>query len=317
MLHFLLAWTIALGSLGLFASGFFFPEIRRKNDLIWSGIGLFYALVMFVDSGRLRGGMILEELASVILIVWLCAQMLQQRRRLVPADKRTPIPNSMESWKTFFKDGWGRLQLAFSDPDSLELVYEEEGTSLLDISQISAAIAGLFKKEEGDRTVAPSTIQAEDEWESEPQASETSAPAEEIPPTTVESSAVPPPEVSPEEPSATTETVVEEEASPAPGEAENPAPAIEDTAEGNAEEPLCNAETASPPSSNQDTQEMPEEANPSPVETSPEIAADSASEHEETSAPAIEDGEISDNPPEDAAKEKRGEEDWPPSDPPT
>jgi hypothetical protein len=317
MLHFLLAWTIALGSLGLFASGFFFPEIRRKNDLIWSGIGLFYALVMFVDSGRLRGGMILEELASVVLIVWLCAQMLQQRRRLVPADKQTPIPKSMESWKTFFKDGWGRLQLAFSDPDSLELVYEEEGTSLLDISQISAAIAGLFKKGEGDRTVAPSTVQSEDEWESEPTDSETSVPAAEIPPTTVESnSAASPPEVPSAEPSATTETVVEEP-SPAPGEAESSAPVIEDIAEGNAEEPPSNAETVSPPNANQDAHGLSEAENPSPVEVSPEIAADPASEREETSAPAIDTVEISDNPPEDAAKEKRGEEDWPPSDPPT
>jgi hypothetical protein len=293
MLHFLLAWTIALGSLGLFASGFFFPEIRRKNDLIWSGIGLFYALVMFVDSGRLRGGMILEELASVVLIVWLCAQMLQQRRRLVPADKQTPIPKSME------------------------LVYEEEGTSLLDISQISAAIAGLFKKGEGDRTVAPSTVQSEDEWESEPTDSETSVPAAEIPPTTVESnSAASPPEVPSAEPSATTETVVEEP-SPAPGEAESSAPVIEDIAEGNAEEPPSNAETVSPPNANQDAHGLSEAENPSPVEVSPEIAADPASEREETSAPAIDTVEISDNPPEDAAKEKRGEEDWPPSDPPT
>jgi hypothetical protein len=163
MLHSLLAWTMGLGSLGLFASGFFLPEIRRKNDLIWSGIGLFYALVMTVDSGRLRGGMILEELASVILIVWFALQILQQRRRNTPLEKRTPLPNSTETWTTFLKEGWGRLQQSFSDPDALEALFaQEEEDSLIDISKLSATITGLFKKGEPERGSAPasSTLKA-------------------------------------------------------------------------------------------------------------------------------------------------------------
>jgi hypothetical protein len=155
MLHSLLAWTMGLGSLGLFASGFFLPEIRRKNDLIWSGIGLFYALVMTVDSGRLRGGMILEELASVILIVWFALQILKQRRRSTPPEKLTPLPNSMETWTTFLKTGWGRLQQSFSDPDALETLFaEEEEDSLIDISKLSATITGLFNKGDTERPVS-------------------------------------------------------------------------------------------------------------------------------------------------------------------
>lgn len=153
MLHSLLAWTMGLGSLGLFASGFFLPEIRRKNDLIWSGIGLFYALVMTVDSGRLRGGMILEELASVILIVWFALQILKQRRRSAPPEKLTPLPNSMETWTTFLKEGWGRLQKSFSDPDALEALFaEEDEDSLIDISKLSATITGLFNKGNTERS---------------------------------------------------------------------------------------------------------------------------------------------------------------------
>jgi Ycf66 protein N-terminus len=157
MLHSLLAWTMGLGSLGLFASGFFLPEIRRKNDLIWSGIGLFYALVMTVDSGRLRGGMILEELASVILIVWFALQILQQRRRNAPSEKLTPLPNSMETWTTFLKEGWSRLQQSFSDPDALEALYAgEEEDSLLDIGKLSATITGFFKKGDSERPASVS-----------------------------------------------------------------------------------------------------------------------------------------------------------------
>jgi hypothetical protein len=176
MLHSLLAWTMGLGSLGLFASGFFLPEIRRKNDLIWSGIGLFYALVMTVDSGRLRGGMVLEELASVILIVWFALQILKQRRRSAPPEKLTPLPNSMESWTTFLKDGWGRLQQSFSDPDALEALFaEEDEDSLIDISKLSATITGLFKKGDTEQasasassapTTAVGSTDAED-WEDE------------------------------------------------------------------------------------------------------------------------------------------------------
>jgi hypothetical protein len=158
MLHSLLAWTMGLGSLGLFASGFFLPEIRRKNDLIWSGIGLFYALVMTVDSGRLRGGMILEELASVILIVWFALQILKQRRRSVPPEKLTPLPNSMETWTTFLKEGWGRLQQSFSDPDALEALFaQEDEDTLIDISKLSASLTGLFKKGDAERVSTPAS----------------------------------------------------------------------------------------------------------------------------------------------------------------
>uniref|UniRef100_A0ACD5GY64 Ycf66 family protein n=1 Tax=Desertifilum tharense IPPAS B-1220 TaxID=1781255 RepID=A0ACD5GY64_9CYAN len=33
----------------------FFPEVYRKGDFIWSGVGLFYALVLWVCAGQIRG----------------------------------------------------------------------------------------------------------------------------------------------------------------------------------------------------------------------------------------------------------------------
>jgi hypothetical protein len=222
MLHSLLAWTMGLGSLGLFASGFFLPEIRRKNDLIWSGIGLFYALVMAVDSGWLRGGMVIEELASVILIVWFVLQILYHRRLSTSPEKLTPLPNSMETWKTFLKEGWGRMQQSFSDPDALEALFKtEEEDSLLDINKLSAAVTGLFNKGESERP-APATTPSPpssdsstegDDWEEEEATSSETAsatPADTTTTTVAETADTPETEVTTEAPAAETQPISEE-----------------------------------------------------------------------------------------------------------
>ncbi|MBW4552337.1 MAG: hypothetical protein KME35_14695 [Aphanocapsa sp. GSE-SYN-MK-11-07L] len=96
MLTYLLVWIVALGSLGIYLTAFFFPELHRKNDLIWSGVGLFYALVLWVYSDRIRGGFLLGQTAGVALLVWLGWQTWQLRRELTPADLKTPIPADLK-----------------------------------------------------------------------------------------------------------------------------------------------------------------------------------------------------------------------------
>jgi hypothetical protein len=73
MLAYVLALVIALGSLAIYMTAFFFPEVHRKEDFIWSGVGLFYALVLWVCAGRITGGVLLGQMASVALLglVWL------------------------------------------------------------------------------------------------------------------------------------------------------------------------------------------------------------------------------------------------------
>ena len=73
MLAYVLALVVGLGSLAIYISAFFFPEIHRKNDFIWSGVGLFYALVLWVFAPRISGGLLLGHVASVALVglVWL------------------------------------------------------------------------------------------------------------------------------------------------------------------------------------------------------------------------------------------------------
>ncbi|QSJ16709.1 hypothetical protein JYQ62_34360 [Nostoc sp. UHCC 0702] len=99
MLAYILALVVGLGSLALYISAFFFPEIHRKNDFIWSGVGLFYALVLWVFAQRISGGLLLGHVASVALLVWFGWQTLSLRRQTTPQLQQTPVP-SPETVKT-------------------------------------------------------------------------------------------------------------------------------------------------------------------------------------------------------------------------
>lgn len=94
MLAYILALAVALGSLGIYLAAFFFPEIHRKYDFIWSGVGLFYALVLWVCAGRITGGLLLGQLAGVALLGWSVTQTLQLRRQLTPTTGQTELPSA-------------------------------------------------------------------------------------------------------------------------------------------------------------------------------------------------------------------------------
>lgn len=79
MLAYILAIAVALGSLSLYTAAFLLPEVHRKYDLVWSGVGLFYGLVLWVCAGRITGGVLLGQIASVSLIGWFGWQTLEMR----------------------------------------------------------------------------------------------------------------------------------------------------------------------------------------------------------------------------------------------
>ncbi len=89
MLTFLLALVVGLGSLALYLAAFFYPELHRKGDLVWSGVGLFYALVLWICAERITGGVLLGQMASVSLIGWLGWQTLLARSGQTPAELRS------------------------------------------------------------------------------------------------------------------------------------------------------------------------------------------------------------------------------------
>jgi Ycf66 protein N-terminus len=115
MLNHLLAGVVALGSLVLFLSGFFFPEVQRKPDLAWSGVALLYALLLFAEGDRTPSGALLGHIASVALILWFGWQMLQQRRQFASVEEQTVIPNSWEALTPFLKESWGRMMVTYGE----------------------------------------------------------------------------------------------------------------------------------------------------------------------------------------------------------
>jgi hypothetical protein len=110
MLAYVLALAVGLGSLAVYMAAFFFPEVHRKGDFIWSGIGLFYALVLWICAGRITGGVLLGQVAGVTLLGWSVTQTLQLRRELTPHQQKTELP-SAEEVKSNVQDKVSNLSL--------------------------------------------------------------------------------------------------------------------------------------------------------------------------------------------------------------
>ncbi len=97
MLAYFLAIALALASLILFFTAFFAPDIHRQDDFLWSGVGLFYALVLWICAGRITGGVLLGQGAAVALVLYYCWQTIRLRRAIAyPQEKVEDF--SLLSW---------------------------------------------------------------------------------------------------------------------------------------------------------------------------------------------------------------------------
>ncbi len=167
MLAYVLALVIGLGSLAIYMAAFFFPEVHRKSDFFWSAVGLFYALVLWVCAGRITGGVLLGQMASVALLGWFGWQTLTLRRSLLSPEQQTAIPNQDEVK--------GKLE---------NLLPMNTFRGLLD------RITGLFRKGKAEAQTAQAKLdatpqtQVEKKAESEPAAAVAAPPAEATTPST-------------------------------------------------------------------------------------------------------------------------------------
>ena len=91
MLAYILAITVAIGSFSFYMAAFFVPEMHRRQDFFWSGLGLFYAVVLWFCAGRLTGAVLLGQLVSVVLLGGLGWHTLALRRDLTPELVQTPV----------------------------------------------------------------------------------------------------------------------------------------------------------------------------------------------------------------------------------
>lgn len=94
MLAYILALAVGLGSFSIYMAAFFFPEVHRKSDFTWSGVGLFYGLILWACAGRITGALLLGQMAGVAMLGWFAWETLTLRRLVTPIAQQTPIPQS-------------------------------------------------------------------------------------------------------------------------------------------------------------------------------------------------------------------------------
>jgi hypothetical protein len=224
MLTYLLALFVALGSFGLYMSAFFYPEIYRKGDLTLAGVGLFYALVLWICADRITGGVLLGQMASVTLIGWFGYQSLTSRLGYTPstAELQTKFTEALNSEKTAKAVEQGK-QLFSTVKDRAQSLLNRGGQATTPepyqplnredfgnpspeagkpdvmgtIGAVGGAVAGLFKKPEKNKEVY---VRKEFREESAPSATPTES-APPVTPTPTESAT----------PAAPTEVVTDED----------------------------------------------------------------------------------------------------------
>ena len=99
MLAFILAIAVGIASLFFFFSAFFAPKLHRKDDFLWSGVGLFYAATLWICSQRMTGGVLLGQIAAATLVLSFAWQTVKLRVALANPEKIAEQPNfSLLDW---------------------------------------------------------------------------------------------------------------------------------------------------------------------------------------------------------------------------
>ncbi len=84
MLAYFLAITIVIVSVNLYLTAFIRSKIHRRDDFLWSGLGLFYGLTLWVCAGRITGAVLLGQLAIsfvAIAFIWENAKLRKAWRQ--------------------------------------------------------------------------------------------------------------------------------------------------------------------------------------------------------------------------------------------
>ena len=93
MLSYALAIAVTLSSLVLFSTAFLIADIHRRDDFLWSGVGLFYALVLWFCARNITGAVLLGQAAATVLIVSYSWQTLKLRKAVANPTKASAINN--------------------------------------------------------------------------------------------------------------------------------------------------------------------------------------------------------------------------------
>lgn len=122
-----LAVLLALGSLTFYIAAFFYPEVHRRSDFVWGGLGLAYALVLWVGAGQMTWVVVLGQLVAVVLLLGLGWQTLTVRREKTPVYQQTPITLTPEVVGDWAKNQLNQLRIAPVDAVPVRLEKRPSG----------------------------------------------------------------------------------------------------------------------------------------------------------------------------------------------
>lgn len=108
MLAYFLATVMAIISLILYLNAFISPKIHRQDDFLWSGLGLFYALTLWVCSGRITGAVLLGQLAIIVVAIAFIWEN-RQLRKSITADSESNQVLEGVSILSFITFSFGKL----------------------------------------------------------------------------------------------------------------------------------------------------------------------------------------------------------------
>ena len=93
MLSYALAIAVAISSLVLFLTAFVMSDVHRRDDFLWSGVGLLYALVLWFCARNITGAVLLGQAAATALLISYSWQTLKLRKAIAHPEKATEIAN--------------------------------------------------------------------------------------------------------------------------------------------------------------------------------------------------------------------------------
>ncbi len=115
MLAHVLAVLLGFSSVIFYIAAFFYPEVHRRSDIVWSGLGVFYALVLWFCAGQMTITGLLGQVISVVLLLGLGWQTLTVRREKTPIYQQTPIVLTPEVVGSWTKNKINQLRIAPDD----------------------------------------------------------------------------------------------------------------------------------------------------------------------------------------------------------
>ena len=93
MLSYALAIAVAISSLAFFTTAFLMSDIHRQDDFLWSGVGLFYALILWFCARNITGAVLLGQAAATTLLVSYSWQTLKLRKAAAHPERAVEINN--------------------------------------------------------------------------------------------------------------------------------------------------------------------------------------------------------------------------------